>query len=121
MSVQIPTSTTLSDYRQTTTLDGRDYILRFLFNQREATWFLSVFDEQEDPIVEGVKIVANWPLLRLVQDARAPAGVLFAFDTTAPDAVIAAGEKTLAEDPGLGDLGERVILTYFTRAEIDAL
>ena len=115
MSEIIPTSTTLSDYRQTTSLDGRDYILRLLYNQREGTWFLSLYDEEEDPIAESLKVVVSFSLLRLLTDPRKPPGILMAFDTTAPTP--AAGEKLLALDPGLGDLGERVILSYFTEAE----
>lgn len=118
MSQLIPTSTVLTDYRQTTTLDGRDYILRFLFNQREGLWFFSMFDEEEDPIVEGLKVVVEHSLLRLITDPRKPPGLLVASDDTAREPE--EGQKILALDPGLGELGERVVLLYFTEAELAA-
>lgn len=121
MSLRIPTSTAFTDYRQTTTLEGRDYILRFLWNQREGSWFFSLFDADEDPIVEGVKVVVGFSLLRLVTDERRPPGVLLAVDTTAPVPDRAAGEKVLALDPGIDELGERVLLLYFPTDELDEL
>ncbi len=121
MSLRIPTSTTLSDYRQTTSLDGRDYIFRFLFNQREGTWFFSLADEEDAPIVEGVKVIVQLPLLRLVTDARRPPGILLALDTQAPETDFSAAQKTTARDPGLFELGERVLLLYFTEAELVTL
>lgn len=121
MSLRIPTSTTFPLYSQTTTLDGVDYVLRFLWNQREGSWFFSLLDADEDPIVEGLKVVVNLPLLRLVTDERKPPGVLLAVDTTAPEVDRAAGEKVLALDPGLEDLGERVLLLYFSEAELASL
>lgn len=121
MSLRIPTSTTFPFYSQTTTLDGQDYVFRFLWNQREGTWFFSLLDADEDPIVEGLKVVVNLPLLRLVTDERKPPGVLLAVDTTAPEVDRTAGEKVLALDPGLEELGERVLLLYFSEAEIESL
>lgn len=117
MSVRIPTSTTLTDYRQTTSLDGQDYIFRFRWNQREAEWFFSIADAEDDPIVEGLKVTVQLPLLRLVVDSRRPPGVLLALDTQAVEADLQT-EKTLARDPGIADLGDRVALLYFSEAEL---
>ncbi len=44
-----------------------------------------------------------------------------AFDLTSTDVDISAGEKILALDPGLNELGERVALLYFPSAEVTAL
>jgi hypothetical protein len=113
----LDTSIELSDYRQVTTLDGRDYTLRFLFNQREGKWYMSLSDESDDSIVHGVKIVPLISLLRKVTDARRPPGVLMARDTTAADIDFGAGEKVADLDPGLNDLGARVLLFYFPEDE----
>ena len=120
MSLTIPTSTERSDYVQTTTLDGRDYIFRFLFNQREGKWYMRLADQDDVPIVEGVKLVADYNLLKRIVDARRPPGYMIAKDTTALDVDVAAGEKITALDPGLPDLGGRVLLLYFTEAEVAA-
>lgn len=118
----IPTSTELSDYTQVTTLDGRSYILRFLFNQREDRWYLNLSDADGVSIVDGIKIVVGFFLLRRVTDARRPPGRLIAKDLTARDADdIAAGDKILELDPGLTDLGARVKLLYLEESELAAL
>ncbi len=121
MSLRIPTSTELSIYRQTTSLDGQDFIFRFLFNQREAEWFFSLADGNDDAIVEGVKVIVQLPLLRLVTDPRQPPGIILALDTQATVTDFSALMKTTARDPGLFELGERVILLYFTEAELESL
>lgn len=120
MSQILDTSTDLSDYRQVTTLDGVDFVLRFLFNEREGKWYLSLADADDVSIVHGVKIVPLISLLRKVTDARRPAGLLMARDLTGPDVDFAAGQKVLDLDPGLTDLGAggRVRLFYFTADEL---
>lgn len=118
MSQIIDTSIELNDYRQVTTLDGRDYVLRFLFNEREDKWYLSVADESDVSIVHGIKIVPLVSLLRKVTDARRPPGVLMARDMTGADVDFSAGEKIVDLDPGLNDLGGRVLLFYFAEDEL---
>ncbi len=98
---QINTSTTLTDYTQRTILDGREYVLHLRWNGRSAKWFLSVLDQDESPIVQGIKIVADFPLLESAVDDRLPPGVLLALDTTQE-----------GRDPGLTELGDRVVLVY---------
>lgn len=121
MSQSVPTSTTLSDYFQTTSLDGRDYVFRFLYNEREGSWFFSLFDQDGDPIVQSIKVIVQLPLLRLVTDERKPPGVLLALDTQAPETDFSSSTKSLALDPGLFELGERVVLLYFPEAEVESL
>jgi hypothetical protein len=117
--VVIPTSTTLPDYRQTTSLEGRDYVLRFRWNTREARWYLDVADQDETPIVSGLKLVAEAPLLRLVRrDDRRPPGELWVRDR---EARTSAAGKLVARDPGLDELGGRCALLYFAAAELEAL
>lgn len=118
MSETIDTSTELNDYRQVTTLDGRDYVLRFNFNQREGKWYLSIGDERDVNIVHGIKVVPLVSLLRKVKDARKPPGLLMARDLTASDAAFELGEKIIDLDPGLNDLGGRVALFYFLEDEL---
>lgn len=117
MSGTIPTSIELVNYVQTTSLDGRDYILRFLFNRRDQRWRISVLDQDESPIRFGVKVVADSPLLRRETDDRRPKGILLAKDLGATDVDRSAGEKLVAIDPGVDELGARVLLIYFTEAE----
>jgi hypothetical protein len=83
------------------TLSGREYILRLQWNVREERWTLSIADQSDVPILDGAVLVADWPLLRTVVDKRRPPGEIIAWDTT-----------NMGRDPGLGDLGTRVLLAY---------
>lgn len=100
-------------YEQRVRLDGRDYLLRFAWNQRESRWRLSLFTENDEPIVHGLKLIANWPLLRRYRyDDRVPPGELFVVDWTGDGA-----------PPLLDELGEdkRCQLLYFTPEELAGL
>jgi cag pathogenicity island protein 13 len=96
--------------RMTVRLDGRDYVLELRFNQREDRWYLSIADDESVPLLSGLKLQANWPLLwRHRYNVQLPPGEIMAAVTT--------GDRT---PPTLNDLGEgkRCELTYFDRAEL---
>lgn len=97
----IPTRIDLGAYTFQIELDGALFRFTMQFNHREGFWYLSIADESGNDIRTGVKVIANFPLLRRVADIAAPAGELLALDTTDADA-----------DPGLEDLGATVLLTY---------
>ncbi|MEI9951623.1 MAG: hypothetical protein WDO74_22250 [Pseudomonadota bacterium] len=108
MILTIPT-TSEPFQRMTVRLDGRDYVLELRFNQREARWYLSIADDESVPILSGLKLQANWPLLwRHRYDTRVPPGEILAAVTTATD----------RSPPTLLDLGEgkRCELTYYDEA-----
>jgi hypothetical protein len=75
---------TFSDdsYLQRTTLEGATYVLAFDFNQRAASWYLSVADLDGVDIVNGVKLVTGFSLLGKCRDPRAPLGVLYVVSST---------------------------------------
>lgn len=101
----VPTSPGVPFYTQKTRLDGVDYVLGFRYNQREDRWYLSLADSEEIPILSGLKLVTNWPLLQAYHyDPRVPPGELFAMDLSGDDT-----------PPGLNELGEglRTQLIYF--------
>lgn len=105
----VPTSTELSSYTQRVTLDGREYFMSFQWNQREAKWYLAIADENEDTIVSGIKVVADFPLTRKVADTRIAPGELLAIDFS-----------QTGQDPGLTDFGERVLLVYVEASDVEA-
>ncbi len=101
----IPTTPGVPFYTQKTRLDGVDYILGFRYSQREDRWYLNISDSEEIPILTGLKLVANWPLLQAYHyDPRVPPGEIMAISLENDDT-----------PPGLNELGEklRVQLTYF--------
>lgn len=100
--IEIPTSFgNESHVEQRTTLSGRDYVLRFDWNQRDGYWMLSLLEPNGEPIITGVKLVADWPLLQGRLEALRPPGELLVVDSIEPHA-----------DPGFADLGERHALIY---------
>jgi hypothetical protein len=98
-------------FKQTTSLDGRDYVMRFQFNQRLCRWYLSVFDQDDNPIRVGMLLTANWPVGRTVVDERWPPGLLLVVDTQASD-------NQHAQDPCLRCLGSRHLLVYYEESEL---
>lgn len=101
----IPTSQDVPDYTLRTRLEGSDYNLRFMWNQREERWYMTISTDAGELLAAGVKIIPNWPLLRYYQwDRRLPQGTLMAMDLTND-----------GSPPGLSDfaIDKRVTLTYF--------
>jgi hypothetical protein len=95
----------LPSYIQQTTLEGITYTLQFDFNQRAASWYLSVSDADGVDIYNGVKLVIGFSLLGKCKDPRAPAGILYVFSSTSD-----------FSPPGQFDLGvgARCQLVYMT-------
>ena len=94
-------------YRQSTPLDGQVFVLHFDFNVRENNWYLSVHDNEDEPIegCVGRKLVVNYPVIqRSVSDAK-PAGELIVV-------------SELTDDPALLQLGDGAILSYTPAADL---
>ena len=92
-------------YTMRVRLDGLDYRLRLRWHTREQRWRLDLYDAEEEPLVLGLAIEANRPLLRWYHsDDRVPPGELFAVSTIDDDS-----------PPGLEELGagKRCELTYY--------
>lgn len=104
--ITIPVSNT-PNFTQVTTLSGRDYVLTFHWNAREAAWYMDVADQDEVGITLSRKVTVGFPLITRCVDERRPPGMLMAVDTTGGSA-----------DPGLDDFGTRVQLLYFEPEEL---
>lgn len=87
-------------------LDGVTFTIECRWNERESSWYLSLYDVEGEPIMTDKKMVADWSLTyRLLHDDR-PAGDLLVVDVSGTGV-----------DPALSDIGERVILVYADEAE----
>lgn len=73
------------DFDQLTQLEGRQYLLRFTWSARESSWYLRIYDQDQNPIALGIRLVVGWPLLRRFRDPRLPPGILFVGDTSETD------------------------------------
>ncbi len=43
-------------------LEGNSYVLSFLYNERSQLYFMSIFDSNNSPIVQGVAVVPEYPI-----------------------------------------------------------
>lgn len=107
MALIIPLSNDTELYQLQVELDGVTYGLELRWNHVAEGWFISVLTSEDVRVVSGVRIVVDWPLFKRFADPRLPPGELMAQDTTGAQ-----------QDPGLEDLGKRVLLLYFSEAEI---
>jgi len=99
---------TRSNETQQVSLSGRLYTLRWLWNERDARWFMDLALSDGTPIVSGVRVVVGWDLLASVTHESRPPGAIIFFDHTTSD------ETLRGDDPGLDDFGDRVVGYYVT-------
>ena len=97
--ITLPTNE--SNFEQIMTLDGEDFIVWCLWNERDHHWYMTLRDSSGEDIVSGIKVVSDAPFSVHCSDSRMPLGVLWIVDTT--------GSET---DPALRDFGTRTKLVY---------
>jgi len=61
-------------------LSDNPYTLRVLWNETFGYFSLSVFEREGAVIVENIKMVKNYPLIRRFKDTRLPVGELYFID-----------------------------------------
>lgn len=64
----------MHDSMSTIVIDGKEYILRFTYNEFGDYWSFGIYTNQETPIVAMVKIVPNFPLLHFYSYSELPEG-----------------------------------------------
>lgn len=50
-------------YSYTISLEDNTYSMEFVLNERAGMWYMSMFTEDGEPIVRGIALVPNYPLL----------------------------------------------------------
>lgn len=65
----------MNDSISTISIDGKEYGLRFTYNEKFDFWSFAVYDEDSNLIVGMVKIVPNFPLLHFCSESNLPDGV----------------------------------------------
>lgn len=111
MSVTIPIESGDAFFDLQATLDEVTYTLQFRWNVRLEAWFMDVLDSTGQTTYQsGLRLVANWPL-NAYSTGRNPPGIFVAADSSS--AVVGTGT-----DPGFDDLGDRVQLVYYTKADL---
>jgi hypothetical protein len=108
VSVTIPLRSDLPFFEFEVELDEVTYGLSFKWNAAAEAWFLALKSSEDEVILAGTKVTVDWPVGSRNADPRIPPGVLVFLDT--------AGRQ---QDPGRTDLGDRVLLLYFSEAELN--
>lgn len=101
--IEVPIPTDAPLYTLRVTLDGAEWLILVDWDGREGRWYLSLGTVDGAWVVRGVKVVADWPLLRHVRGGGGPPGNLYAADFS-----------NRGEPPGYSDFGpgRRVRLLY---------
>lgn len=103
----LPCASSLTDFSFQCELDSVTYGFRFRWNERVAAWFMDISDVAGNELVSGMRVVVGFPLAANTRyNAAMPPGALIASDTSGQDL-----------DPGLGDLGGRVQILYYSVAD----
>jgi len=106
--VKIPVQKNQAAWVQRTRLDGVDYQLDFAWNGREGAWYVSISKVDGSPLVLGLKLVSNRPLLKRFRHVSGlPPGELAAIN---PEASIDYAQY--------GDLNNGVLVCYFDAATL---
>jgi hypothetical protein len=86
-------------------LEGVEYLLSFFWSDRESRWYLSIYNQDNDPLALWMCLnVGAFPLRRFRAQANIPPGAFVVIDTSGEDAETSAPE----------DFGSRVLLAYIT-------
>lgn len=87
-------------------LGANAYTLRGLWNESYQSWTLSIATIDGVPLISGMRLVLNWPLLLASSDERLPSGELIVVDP-------ARRQKT---DPGRNDFEPNRLRLVFVEA-----
>lgn len=98
-----------SAFTQQVTLDGSIYQVSLIWNGRDDAWFISFAEQDGTPILDALKIVPGYELIRRFKDSRLPPGALLTADMT-----------DTGDYPTRDNLGVDVKLVYMTEAEVNA-
>jgi len=93
-------------------LDGKVYALRVSWNSRMGTWVMDIYTGDGQALMQGIRVVAGWPLLPRGAREGLPPGELFVVNV--------AGRYR--QDPGRRSMGESGDMQLiYIEAENDAV
>ena len=74
----------MNDSASSWSMDGKEYVIRFTYNEKYDYWSFGLYDEDSNPIIAMTKIVPNFPIFHYYTDTDIPDGIfgcLSDFDT----------------------------------------
>lgn len=109
--ITIPTTPDFADYVEVVSLGGTTFRLRFVFNSRDESWYMTILGAGGEELVAGIRVRTEWPINRQYVGEDLPQGVVIPADAT--------GAKA---EPGREDLqDDRIPLVFVAADEIAAL
>lgn len=101
MILILPSTSTLLNYKITTTLENRVYNFVFKYNVRMDRWVLDIRDYQDNNIVSGLPLLLGVDLLDRFSNEYLPPGKLFTINF-----------EDQYNEGGISDLGNSLFLVY---------
>jgi hypothetical protein len=65
----------INDSFSRVTLSGKQYLIRFSYNDTGGYWTFGLYSIQKEPIAQGIKIVPNFPLNLSCASDEMPPGI----------------------------------------------
>lgn len=65
----------MNDSISTLSIDGKEYGLRFTYNEKYDYWSFGLYNDMEVPIIPMTRIVPNFPLLHYYTYTELPDGI----------------------------------------------
>ena len=97
----LPIDSSSPNYTVDIELSNQLFRFTVLWNSRDESWILGMFDTEDNPIIRSINIRTNFELFRNYTDSRLPVGNIFCIDTT---------DSGL--EPTLDNLGDTHIVIY---------
>ena len=98
------------EFSQKIDLGGIFYHIRIRWNSRSESWFLHLFDADENPIVTGKRLVPNYPLTEIHTDRFSGELIVLDNQNDLTDCTIT-----------YENLGKRFLLVFLTEEEADGI
>jgi len=87
-------------------LDRVPYLMTFRWNERSESWFMDLSALPGGPIVQGVRVVPDYPMLQQFTRPNMP-----------PGAFVFVANRTI-DRIGRNDLGTNAVLVYLSESDI---
>lgn len=99
-----------SNWKMQITLDGTIFVLEFTWNSLNEFWVMDVYNRNEVPLVYGIVIVPNYPLLQAYRVNGMPLGEIICQNIVNSDDTISRF-----------DMAQKFELVYYSFGELEAL
>lgn len=71
----------MNDSVSSLSIDGKEYTLRFTYNEKFDYWSFGLYGENTEPIIAQTRIVPNFPIFHYYTDTEIPDGVFGCLST----------------------------------------